>query len=308
MELYKKYRPKTFKQMKGNRNALQGLMGFFKKKEVPHFILLTGNSGTGKTTVARVIREKLDCGDLDYKELNTADFRGIEMVRDIRSKIHLSPVNGKTRIWLIDEAHGLTKDAMQAFLKILEDTPEHVYFIFATTDPQKLLPTIRTRATEIKLSSLNSSQMMELLTWVEAGEGLEITEDVNEKIITVAEGSPRKALVILNQIMGISDEDKQLEMIEGSKYEEEAISIARGLLDPKMTWTEMANILKGIEGLPDQAESIRWLVLSYMSSVALNNPRMAKKAVLIIDCFSETFWNTKQAGLITACHEVLTGE
>ena len=240
--------------------------------------------------------------------MNTADFRGIDMVRDIRSKMHLSPVSGKARVWLIDEAHGLTFPAMQSYLKILEDTPDHVYFIFATTDPNKLLPTIRTRATEIKLSSLNDKYMMELLTWVEEQEELTVSEDVNEKIIKVSDGSPRKALVILNQIMNIADEEKQLDMIEGSQYETEAIAIARGLLDQRMSWAGMAQILKNIEGLGDQAEGIRWLVLSYMSSVALKNPKLANRATFIIECFSEPFFDTKQAGLIASCHEVLRGE
>ena len=308
MELYKKYRPKTLKEMKGNRNALKGLLGFFKKKEVPHFILLTGSSGTGKTTLARIIRNKLDCSDLDYKELNTADFRGIDTVREIRSKMHLSPVSGEVRVWLIDESHAGTKQFQESFLKLLEDTPDHVYFIFATTDPQKLLPTIRTRATEIKLSSLNDKYMMELLTSVEEKEELTISEDVNEKIIKVSDGSPRKALVILNQIMDVADEEKQLDMIEGSQYEAEAIAIARGLLDQRMSWAGMAQILKNIEGLGDQAEGIRWLVLSYMSSVALKNPKLANRATFVIECFSEPFFDTKQAGLIASCHEVLRGE
>ena len=255
-----------------------------------------------------MILAKLGCGDLDYKEMNMVDFRGIEMARDIRSKMHLSPASGKTRVWLLDESQQITSAGASALLKVLEDTPEHVYFIFATTDPQKLLPTIRTRATEIKLSSLNDKYMMELLTSVEEKEELTISEDVNEKIIKVSDGSPRKALVILNQIMDVADEEKQLDMIEGSQYEAEAIAIARGLLDQRMSWAGMAQILKNIEGLGDQAEGIRWLVLSYMSSVALKNPKLANRAAFVIECFSEPFWNTKQAGLIASCHEVLRGE
>jgi DNA polymerase-3 subunit gamma/tau len=303
-ELYKKYRPTTFKDVVGNRDALRTLAGFFKEKKVPHFLLLTGPSGCGKTTLARIIRHQLKCSDMDYRELNTADFGGIDMVRDLRSKVGLSPVNGETRVWLLDESHGLSSAAMQGLLKLLEDTPDHVYFILATTDPQKLIKTLMTRATEIKLKPLADKEMEELLGKVSANESIPLDESVRDKIINVAEGSPRKALVILDQIRNLPPE-KQEEAVTWGYGGAEAIEVARGLLNPKMNWATMAGILKRIEGLPDQSESIRMLVLSYMASVAINNPRMADRAVEVIDCFSEPFFNNKHAGLVLACYESL---
>ena len=155
MELYKKYRPKNFKRIVGQPTITEQLTSMTRSNQFPHSSLFSGPSGCGKTTLARIMRNKLDCGDQDFQEVNCADFRGIDMVRDIRNRMNLAPIGGECRVWLIDEAHQLSSQAQNAFLKILEDTPSHVYFMLATTDPQKLIPTIRTRCAEFKVSSLN---------------------------------------------------------------------------------------------------------------------------------------------------------
>src|SRR5688572_25883760 len=141
MELYKKFRPKTLKGVVGQEGAVSSLQSMIDKGRLPHTILFSGPSGCGKTTIARILKGILECSDLDFFEINCADFKGIDMVRDIRRYVGIPPLHGKSRVWLIDEAHQLTKDAQNAFLKLLEDTPKHAYFMLATTDPQKLLPT-----------------------------------------------------------------------------------------------------------------------------------------------------------------------
>src|SRR5690606_3369465 len=109
--------------------------------DIPHAMLFTGPSGCGKTTLARILRVKLRCSDNDFQEINAADFRGIDSIRSMRQQVGAAPLGGDSRIWLIDEAHSMTADAQNAFLKLLEDTPRHVYFFLATTDPQKLKKT-----------------------------------------------------------------------------------------------------------------------------------------------------------------------
>jgi len=141
-----------------------------KRNKVPHTLLFSGPPGCGKTTLARILRKKLNCGKYDFSEVNCADFRGIDMVRDIRSHLQQAPISGDCRVWLIDEAHKLSNDAQNAFLKMLEDTPNHVYFFLATTNPQKLLKTIRTRCTEVVVKSLGDKNMEELIDDVIVGE------------------------------------------------------------------------------------------------------------------------------------------
>lgn len=312
MELYHKYRPTKLSQVVGQPDAIRILKGFGSKK-LPHFLLFTGPSGCGKTTIARILKGLLKCHDRDFYELNCADIRGIDMIRDIRSRMNQAPMGGRCRIWLIDEAHRLTGDAQNALLKMLEDTPSHVYFFMATTDPQKLLKTIKTRATEIKVKLLKDKEMAELLLDIigkevsgitdENGDDLsEISDDVVDRIVDVAEGSPRKALVILNQIIGIPSENEQLDAIASSDTKAQAIELARALLNPRSTWPSVAKILKDLD---DDPEQLRYMVLGYCSSVLLSGGAMAGRAFAIIEVFADNFYDSKKAGLVAACYEVV---
>jgi len=305
MELYKKHRPRKLSEVVGQEHITKQLIDQLKRGAVPHTILLSGPSGCGKTTIARILRRRLKCSDSDFQELNCSDFRGIEMVRDIRSRCMLSPIDGECRIWLIDEAQLLTKDAQNAFLKLLEDTPSHVYFFIATTEPQKLLVTIKTRATEFKVKTLNDKQMAELLLSVCGKEELTVTEEVRDKVIESAEGSPRKALVLLNQVMGLKDETEQLASIAAGMASKDAIELARILIKPRVQWGDVAKVLSSLDDLDNQAESIRYLVLAYMSSIALKGGKIAGRACEVIACFSRNFFDSRKAGLILACWDAV---
>jgi len=297
-ELYKRYRPKSFKKVKGQESAVQMLQSMLKSGKVPHTLLFSGPSGCGKTTLARIMQSKLEISDTDFQEINCADFRGVDMVREIRDRMGLAPIGGPARGWLIDEAHSLTKDAQNAFLKILEDTPDHVYFFIATTEPTKLLPTIRTRSTEVKLKGFAEQPLEELLSEVASREEFAIPESVLASLVEHSEGSARKALVLLHQVMGIEDEKEMLAAVETSDSKTQAIELARQLLKGS-PWKVIAPILKTLD---DEPESLRRMILGYASSVLLNsaNPR----AMAIIDCFERNFFDSGKAGLIAACFAV----
>ncbi len=304
-ELYKQYRPQKFSEIVGQDDAIRVLNDFGRRKAMPHTILLSGPSGCGKTTIARILRKKLHCSDVDFRELNCADFRGIDMVRDIRSRVSLAPIGGKCRIWLIDECARLTTDAQNAFLKILEDTPSHVYFFLATTEPQKLLKTIRTRATDIRVSLLRRTEMEKLLRTILEKEGTTISDEPIDRIIEVAEGSPRKGLVLLGSVIGLENEDEQLAAIRAGDVKGQAIMIARALIKPGVGWPEVANILREID---EEPESLRWMILSYCTTVLLSGGKLADRAYQIVDVFRDNFYDSKRAGLVAACWEVVCGE
>lgn len=297
-ELYKIHRPKTFKRVKGQEGAVRMLQTMLEKNRVPHTILFSGPSGCGKTTLARIMQTKLDISDTDFQEINCADFRGVDMVREIRDRMGLAPIGGKARGYLIDEAHKLTGDAQNAFLKILEDTPDHVYFFIATTEPNKLIPTIRTRSTEVKLKGFAEQTLEELLTEVSAREKIVIPAAVLAALVEHSEGSARKALVLLHQVAGIDDEKEMLSAVETSDSKTQAIELARNLLKGS-PWKVIAGILRTLD---DEPESLRRMVLGYASAVLLNsaNPR----ALAIIDCFERNFFDSGKAGLIAACFAV----
>ena len=301
MELYKKHRPYLLKHIQGQESAVKQLKGFFKENTFPHAVLITGPSGCGKTTLARIIKSKLDCSDDDFIEMNSADDRGVEAIRGIKTRWTMSMRGqGKCRIYFMDECHQLTKDAQTALLKSLEDQPSYVYFILATTDGTKMIPTVKTRCTEIKLELLSNDDLQHTLAYVLERENVQISQDVIDRIIDVAEGSARKALVILDQIALLETEEEQIEAVQKSETRAQAIELARALISPRPVWKNIAKILKD---LSDDPEGIRHLVLAYSKNVLLGGGKLSNRAYLLINCFRDNFYDSKHAGLVAACWE-----
>ena len=305
-ELYKRYRPKGFKGVFGQEAAVKMLEGFVSRKDgPPHSLLLTGPSGTGKTTCARILKKRLNCSDMDFHELNCASFRGIQTVRDIDRIKMQAPVGGKVRIWLIDEAHQLTRDAQDAFLKILEDTPKHCYFMLATTEPAALINTIITRCAEVKFKAIPDSKIEALLREVAEKEGFALSDDVCEKIIDCADGSARHALVSLDKILTLEDEEDQLEAITREGIKQQAVDLAKTLLfGNKPKWPDVSKVRKMID--KGQAESVRRIVLGFTAAVMLNNKAPARCAQ-VLDAFENNFYDSGYGGLCLASWKALTG-
>lgn len=302
LELYRKYRPTKLSEVVGQKTAVDALKGLV-RRGLPHAIVFAGPSGCGKTTLARIVRHRLRCGDHDFNEVNGANLNGVDMVRGINERMGLAPIDGNARVWLIDEAHQMTTAAQNAFLKMLEDTPDHVYFMLATTDPHKLLKTVQTRCTKISVNEIADADIYNLLGRVAAAEDIDLHQIVGEKIVTVARGSARQALVLLNTIAGMDDESKQLDAIVKGDVQAEAISICRALNNPRTTWAAMAKILK--ETKTENPEGVRYLILAYFTTVLLGrtNPR----AYAILDAFRDNFYDSKRAGLVMACYEIVEG-
>ena len=301
VELYRKHRPRLFKELLGQPEAVKTFKKWIEDNKTPHAVLFTGPSGVGKTTVARILANKLKCGE-NLVEINAAEERGIEMTRDINRRKGAWPMGGAAcRVWILDECHRATGDAQSSLLKTLEDVPSHVYFFLCTTDPQKLLATIRTRCTEVKLAPLSSKDMTELIKRVLEKEKKTVPDTVRDRIIEVADGSARKALVLLHHALGLDTEAEQLKVILSSDLKTQAIEIARALIN-KDKWAKVAGIVKGLEG--EDAETLRWLVLGYAKSVLLSGGPKAPRAFELICSFESNFYDSKHAGLARACWEV----
>lgn len=307
VELYRKYRPKNFSEIVGQEGAVRKLATLGKQKKIPHVILFSGASGCGKTTLARILRKKLNCSDHDFKELNIGDYKGIDTIRNIREKMNLAPIAGDTRVYLLDEAHQLSPAAQDAILKILEDTPDHVYFFLCTTHPGKLKTTIRTRCEEIAVRLLKKDEIIALTRRVAESEGMVLTEMGADKISELAEGSARKALVLLHSLTGIEDEDQQIEVLSSSNAEAQANELGYVLMNPK---GNLPRALKILRELDDEPEKVRHLVLIYVRKAYLNpksTPATRERAYVVINAFRDNFYDSLEAGLIAACHEVLVG-
>lgn len=305
MEIYKALRPKRFTEVLGQEDAIKSIEKLLSKDKMPHAILLTGPSGVGKTTIARILKELLHCSEQDFFEKNCADFRGIDDIREIRRHAGFKPMGGRCRIYLIDECHKLSNDAQNALLKLLEDTPRHVYFMLATTDPHKVIKTIHTRCSQIKLKPLDEKTLERVMAYAITRLKLKVPEEVVKGIIEVSEGSARKALVILEQVADLESEEEQLKAIESSTYNKEvAITLARALINRNGGWKEIAGILRAIED--QDAEGIRYCVLGYARACLLGGSKIAPRAYVLIDLFAKNFYDSKHAGLAAACWEAMT--
>lgn len=298
MSLYIKHRPDDFQSIFGNQETIEALDKMTGNIETcPHSFLLAGPTGCGKTTIGRIIAKKLKCNGVDFREVDSADFRGIDTVREIRKQAHYKPLEGDARVWLIDECHKMTNDAQNALLKILEDTPSHVYFILATTDPQKLIPTIKGRCTTFTVRLLNENEMMKLLRKVVQAEGETLQKAVLYQIIQDSLGHPRNALQILDQVLRVAPESRLATAQRSAEEQSQSIELCRALLQGK-NWRQVSKILSGLKD--QEAESIRRHVLGYCQAVLLKEDN--ERAGLILEEFIEPFYNSGFPQLVYACY------
>lgn len=302
VELYRKFRPRRFRDVVGQKEAVASLLAMLKEDRLPHCLLLSGPSGTGKTTIARILQNKLGCGREDFFEINAADSRGIDTVREVHQHMSLASWNGGCRIWYFDEAHKLTGDAQTALLKTLEDTPGHVRFFLASTDPQKLLTTIRTRCTEIKLQPLSGRDIQALVhsVWQKESGREVLPDDVIAAISEAAVGSARKALVLLHQVISLATAEEQLAAVSKEDVKKQSIDLCRALLDLKSKWDDIRKVIEQLEGEP---EEIRRAVLGYASATLLRGGKQ-DRAYLVLTCFENHWYDSGKCGLTRACYEV----
>jgi len=300
MGLYLKYRPNALAEIEGNREIVITLRGMFKKNEIPHSMLFHGPTGCGKTTLARIVAKELGCTENNLIEIDTAQFRGIDTVRDLRKNIQYTPLGGGIRVYIIDEVHKMTGDAQNAFLKILEDTPLHIYFILCTTDPQSLLPTIKGRCSQFQVQLLSDDDMKSLLTKIAELENDSIEDEIIEQITQDSQGHPRNALQILEQVLS-TPKKRRLTIAQQAAIEQsESIALCRALMK-KQGWSEVKKILQGLKG--QDAEGIRRVVIGYASSVLLNTDNAV--AGLILEAFQEPTYNMGFPGIVLACYTVI---
>lgn len=292
------YRPETFEEFFGNEEIIEQLEAFIVKEEIPHTILFSGPSGCGKTTLARLLTKSVDCTGADLIEINTSNNRGIDTAREIISSSNYKTISGKARVYILDEIHQTNKAFQNALLKILEDTPDHIYFILCTTEPQQLLKTIINRCHHFTVSPLYGSELLDLLSWVLESEKKELDEKTLKEITKRSDGSPRKALIYLEQVIGV-DEDKRKAILDSVMEEErEIIDLCRAIVKRKK-WKVVATILKGIDQEP---EKVRQAILGYFNSVLLGGD---ESAAWVIECFSEPFFYSGKAALSLACFQAL---
>lgn len=235
MALYRKYRPQTFDEVVGQEAVVSILRKALDSKNISHAYLFAGPRGTGKTSVARILAKGLNCEKgitsspcgkcymcqaitegraVDVIEIDAASNRGIDDIREIRERVKHPPLEGRYKVYIIDEVHMLTKEAFNALLKTLEEPPEYVIFVLATTDPHKLPETILSRVQRFNFRKLSLSDSVKLLQRVCEGEGFEYDEEALVLIARYSDGAMRDALNLLEQVSLVGDGHISLDAVK----------------------------------------------------------------------------------------------
>lgn len=297
VELHLKYRPKNFSDVVGQDEVIHQLQELGKSERMPHFIIFGGPSGTGKTTLSRIIAQKLGCEKADYQEINAAEDRGIDMVREIISTYEYRPLSGGVRVYVIDEAHALTPAAQDSFLKPLEEPPSHAYFFFCTTDPNKLKPTIRTRATRYTLKPLSGEGVATLVSKVAKSENVPISKSVIEKIVESSDGSARSALVLLHSVINIDDVNEQLRALDQREENSVVYDLAKAVVFKK-SWREVAALLDTVKKAGEDVEQIRRSITGLARTMLLKDGK--PYYAVVIEEFREPMFYIGHDGLAAA--------
>ena len=198
--LYRKYRPQKWDEVIGQEHVVRTLTNAVKLGRVSHAYLFSGPRGTGKTTIARLLAKSIGCSNLDLIEIDAASNRGIDEIRELREGIKFAPTAGKYKVFIIDEAHQLTKEAFNALLKMLEEPPAHAIFVLATTEAHKVPGTIVSRVQHFNFKRLAVSDIIKKLEKIIAAEKIKIEPDALRLIANFAGGSYRDAESMLEQL------------------------------------------------------------------------------------------------------------
>ncbi len=264
--LYRTHRPQTFAEVRGQDHVVDVLKAAIKNKKVGHAYLFAGTRGTGKTSIARIFARELGVSDTDLYEIDAASNRGIDDIRELREGVHVSPMESPYKLYIIDEAHMLTKEAWNALLKTLEEPPAHALFILATTEEHKVPDTIRSRCEVYSFTQPSRALLADVVFDVAKKEGYKLEQSAADLVALLAEGSFRDALGILQKVLTISKDKKvdvaEVERVTGAP----SSSIVRALTEA-IAMNVRANAISAIRRAAENSTDARLLAKLLMTRI-----------------------------------------
>jgi DNA polymerase III subunit gamma/tau len=277
--LYRTYRPQNFDEVVGQEAVVRTLRNAIERDQVRQAYLFAGPRGTGKTSMARILAKSLNCAygptptpdgtcnscvsiaagtSLDVVEMDAASQRGIDDIREIRDHVVLQPVEGRKKVYILDEAHQLTDAAFNALLKLIEEPPPHLVFVFCTTDLAKMLPTVRSRCQTFMFSRPRLPELTRLLRRIADGESIDAPDAALALVARSARGSFRDAVSTLDQLASATNGTITVQSVLqllGAVEEEALFRICDLVVDG-----DTAGLLLFVEELADQGQDLNRLV------------------------------------------------
>lgn len=305
-QLANKYRPETFKEVKGNVEVVRSIRTGLKSQTPPRAYLFVGPSGCGKTTLARIIAKVLQIPTINRVEIDAASYSKVEEIREIVDTVHLSGVTVNRRMYIVDECHALSRQAWQVLLKPIEEGHRGVYWALCTTEVSKVPQTIVTRCQSYTLRALPPDEILNYVAEINNAESLECSDDVLEVIATNCGGSPRLALQYLSMCRGLEDPDAAYNTISKVGTDAQAIDLIRMIVTRNgFTWRAAVKLLQKLEA--QDPETTRLQCLNYAAKVLLGTTDQNKALWLlqILDVFGKPFYSSeKMAPLLRAVGEL----
>ena len=323
--LARKWRPQTFADVIGQGHVTRTLQNALKNDRVAHALLFSGPRGVGKTSVARILAKALNCEkgpapvpcnecsicseitaghNVDVNEIDGASNRGIDEIRQLREDIRFQPAQCRFRIYIIDEVHMLTKEAFNALLKTLEEPPPHAYFVFATTEPRKIPPTIHSRCQHFEFRRLPEEELADHLDSIVEKEGLNIPRRATVLLAREAEGSVRDSLSLLDQVAafgaaGYEDVCEALGVIGVETLEKLALAVLESDI------TSVLSILDSVYRLGADLQSLAGDLLKFFRDLAVIKRLKPDDALAVVDMDRKMLDGLKSRFSRSSFHHVL---
>ncbi len=282
MNITETYRPKTLDKVLGQGHITKSLQKIIEERKHSTF-LFEGPSGTGKTTLARICADMLDCRGFDLQEFDAASNSGVEDMRALAEQQHSFPMGGGSRVFIIDECQRLSKNAWDALLKGTESPPPNNYWFFCTTEVSKVPRTIRTRSSEYKLKPVSQQAIADLLMEVRDMEALAVDDEMISRLAGSVSGSPREALVKLQQCDGLSEDELEA-MLSVDQGVPGGYDLAKLLSDKSFEAKEVMDLLTQMKD--ESPEAIRQVVRAYFTTFILRAPTN-RWALLVLSAFEK---------------------
>lgn len=289
--LYRKYRSRKLSDIVGQSHVTDLLSSALKTNRISHAYLFTGPRGTGKTSIARILAHEInnlpyndESTHLDIIEIDAASNNGVDDIRDLRERVQLAPSSATKKIYIIDEVHMLSKPAFNALLKTLEEPPEHVVFILATTDVDKLPETIVSRTQRYTFHKASTEDIIINLKRIAAAEKIIIDDEALQLIAEHSDGSFRDSVSLLDQLNGLADSTISAATVENSLGlvpSNVIVQLANATRDGK--FDEVLSILNQLETSGHQASITSSQLVSYIVRNALDYPGLLKIVTDLLD-------------------------